>query len=565
MTANEENYLIRRITTEAFGPCLVIEPNRDGIIEALASSTESVSLLVNHEGPEMQAEFSELNSPCDLISRAELASLEPISSLLIFGVPEGESAEELIDLAIAKVCDDGFVLIDLDIKSKGQQIRLTRLIEASLTNMEQSDGWAREGNFALTGYKTATGQEAASRPQDDPADLTVIAYISVVDAASELLVADLLFRQSLLPGLVLLIDDTPEDATSMPEDLWGMAPYTATQPALIKTGGIGRYLAITQAMEHVTSEYLAFVEPGQRPSPQWSRQLLLALDKNPECGAVVGGAIETIEELDEVVAHDLGYADAPTSNPLALLLSGVFPPVAAAIYRSFDLKNAWGNLDPQLHSVALYEDLLLQILEKGDLSTVSLPLLNYSSYESDVEDKKTVLSRHVARCGLDRLVDSLKIFGADDHRGLAFHVRAAAFRELGMLKEALADYQSALALDAELEELQIDYLGCLQEMAKYDLLIETAGEYWQASKENFKAGVILASAFLEKRQLDHARECITELLDNYPDVELLPILKFRLNLICDGHDERDKEFQELLLSLASHFDDNEHLELFTNL
>ncbi len=516
---NPDEILSAFVTSEVFGNLLLVEPRRDDLLCAVAASVREVTVCRSgKQAREDCRELDRLGCSAKAVKPKGLSALDSHSSLMIFDIPRGETPEEFLDLALAKVADDGFVLIDIELDSKSQLLRIQRILEASLGEFLPDTGWAEGDRFSVAGRRLANGRELVLEVPEEPLSLTVLCYVNDDSQAVDELAVSLLFRQSTLPALVIFLDDSRQEEGCLPDDLWGMAPQSPTQPALIRTGGVGPLAALKEGMAHVGTKYVIAIEAGQEPSPRWADQLCSALDARPEASLAIGGALEWDLDRETLVTRCLQVPDGECCNIFALILvaSDTPLPLGAVLYR-YDLLAALIDNCEDAELQVLAHDLLLQAAERSDTVHVPLPLLTYSSGVLEGSALKSVMERLHGRNAMPRLIDALSMLPENEREGIALEVRAEAALNAGAFDAALNDYQRALELDPDYPDLRVEYLVALRMAGREKDVVEQARTWWREDESNVQYALLLVWGLVASGEAERANALLLQLEREFPD------------------------------------------------
>lgn len=555
---NSDEILSSLIVAEVFGNALVVEPRGDDLLPSLAAAVRTVAICRADESL-AEEDAGELRSlGCDTmeVDPQSIGDLECQASLLIFDIPEGENAEEFLDLALSKVADEGFVLIDIEIESKSQLGRLQRILEASLAEVIEDAGWSDGQRLSIAGRRNATGNELTIEMSDEPLDVTVLCYVDDESEAVDELAVSLLFRQSVFPALVIFLDDSKTKEGVLPDDLWGMASQSPTQPALIRTGGVGRTAAYAEGAKHIETQYGIMIEAGQMPSPRWAEQLSLALATEENASFALAAALEYSEDGDGPANRAIQIPDRGNHNPYVLFMMAhsSLPLSGAVMYKSELLQELLSD-ETLCGDDILFDDLLLRASEKADAVNVLMPLLSAIRSPRTSESACGMMQALHGRSTLERLIDSLKMMPPEDQHGMALEIRAEAMLDVGAFDEAIVDYESALELDPDFVELRVEYLGALRSANRAEQVIEQAQLWLDEETDDVEAryGLLLAWGLKASGKMDLARELLLELEKESPsDIRVL------LNLqVLDDDPERSSRGRKLIELLSEQLPDAE--------
>ncbi|MFT7617839.1 MAG: tetratricopeptide (TPR) repeat protein [Planctomycetota bacterium] len=523
---NSDEILSSLIVAEVFGNALVVEPRGDELFCSLAASVQSVVVCRAEEsGEEDCDELRSLGCEVVAVTPKSLSDIEHQASLLIFDIPEGENPEEFLDLALSKTADDGFVLIDIQVESKSQLGRLQRILEASLSEVIEDQGWSEGGRLSLAGRRNATGNELTIGVSDEPLDVTVLCYVDDESEALDELAVSLLFRQSVFPSLVVFLDDSKDENVAIPDDLWGMASQSPTQPVLIRTGGVGRTAAYREGARHVETKYSILIESGQMPSPRWAEQLSLALDLEEGADFAFSAALEYTPEGEGPENRAIQLPDRGSHNPYVLLLMalGHFPLSGAVMFKRELLQQLLAD-ETLCGDDGLIDDLIVRASEKAEVVNVLMPLLSAIRAPRNEAVSRSMMTALHERGTLDRLIDSLKMMPPEEQHGMALEIRAEAMLEVGAFDQAIADYESALVLDPDYPELRVEYLVALRSAGRADQVV-TQVRHWLDDKEaeaDIRYSLLLAWGLFSQGALESARELLLELeRENPSDLRVL--------------------------------------------
>ena len=532
---SSDDILVSLLVQEAFGSALVVEPRRDGLLEALAATVTEVTLCAARPDADDVEALEALGCAVDKVKPKALGGSADRASLIIGGLPRGVTPEEFLDLALSKTYDDGFVLVDIETESRSQKLRIRRLLEASLEDVRDAEGWGEDDRLCLTGRRRATGREAVQEFPDEPLPLTVLCYVGPAAAPADVLAVSLLFRQTHFPALVLFLDDSPDSEAGLPDDLWGMAAHAPAQPALLRTGGVGRAKALQEAMEHVETTYAAVAEPGQVPAPRWAEQACSVLELFPEAGLAITEGLCFSTDGTELGAYSFQSDELAPRNLMADFVTdcGLLPPAGAVVYRSSVLAaaiaDAAGDSGDEFEAC-----LALHACDHHDAVTVPLPLISFSEGSPGAE--REALVRLQQRGRLDRLVAALSMLPEEQRRGVALEIRADALLESGAAEESLADYRAALELDPELPDLRASFLLALRHSGRAEEVIGAAEDWLTEQECDIRIALLVSWAHDALGRNDAAREILEQLEESVPDDP-----RVLLNLLIIDSDERTRE------------------------
>ncbi len=546
---NPDEMLSALIVAEVFGNLILVEPRRSDLLCSVAASVMNVS--VSREAEDIMTEDCEELARMGCLAKpvppGALGDLEIHSSLMIFDIPSHENPEEFLDLALSRVADDGFVLVDIVLESKAQMIRLQRILEVSLGEILPDFGWAEGDRLSIAGRRKAMGRELSLEVADEPLPVTVLCYVNDESVGVDELAVSLLFRQSVYPSLVLFLDDGKESEGCLPDDLWGMASQAPTQPALIRTQGAGQLAAFTEGMQHVETEHVIFIESGQSPSPRWAEQLNSALLNQPEAGFAVCAALEFDLQTQALETHCLQVPEGSCQNPYALLLMTAdgLPPAGAVLYRTALLRELMEQKTLATDQL-ISSDLLLRALEQADMVNVPLPLLTFDRTFPKPEDRRQMMEDLHARNSLPRMVDSLEILPEEDRLGMALEIRGEAMLEVGAFDQAIEDYKAALELDPDYPNLRVEFLAALRKSGKPEQLMEQAQVWCQEEEADVRYSLLLCWALVVTDAKTEAMALLLDLEKTYPgDYRIL------LNLLILNQDQEEAGRCQRLIELLS--------------
>lgn len=542
---NPDDILASLVVAEVFGNLLLVEPRRQDLLPAVAAAVSSVTVCSAHVEKEDCAELEALGTRAQPVEPSELAAIETQSSLMVMDIPEGESAEEFLDLALSKVADEGFVLLDIEVESKSQMLRIQRILEASLSEVLEDSNWAEGDRFSVAGRRRATGKELVLEVPAEPLPLSVLCYIDDNSQGVDELAVSLLFRQSVFPALVIFLDDSTGEIGALPDDLWGMAAQSPTQPAIIRTAGKGLASALKEGAQHVETEFAIVIEAGQTPSPRWAELMCLGLEAEPDAGLAVGAALQWDATGEELAARTLEIEAFTPQNPMALFLMSAhdLPPSGCAAFRTGLLNEVLSELDPEA-GLTHCGELILRALEKTDLINIPLPLLTFlhAGGTADPAMMRALFERNE----LGRVVDSLGMLPEEDRASVALEIRADAMLEAGAFDEALADYKEALALDPTYPDLRISLLATLRAAGRAIELIENATPWMDEEDPDVRCGLLLAWALHSTSQNNEAADLLARLEAEFPDDA-----RVLLDLLLIGQDETGQQRGERLKTILS--------------
>jgi len=275
---------MKSILEGAFGPVLWVPGDRVDLAPAIAAAASAVNLVGNPlqlKATSDELERLGLPSPQIIGSAEELAqdSAELVGATIINAAPFPGESLEWLESALARTAHEGFVQINAS-SGLGPKGRLSRLLEASTQSM-CAPSWSVASARCWVARRDAFGAELELDALEC-ADAAAILPCSAADVPGglEIVCADLLFRQEVPPSVLLILDSTPEGEEGIPEDLWGMAAHSATQPAIMRVndeGGEG----LEAAMEAVDASWIWIADPRMRPAPALVRVVDAVLDARP--------------------------------------------------------------------------------------------------------------------------------------------------------------------------------------------------------------------------------------------------------------------------------------------
>ncbi len=484
-----ETRLCELLITELFGTIVVLGPDRGELLPALAAAASEVLLVEDGESEEVAGELVDLGAEVTVVEGAAIEEIEPASGLVLARLPE-EKPEETIDRLLGAVADEGFVLCDLPPMPRSLRLRLDRLIRSMLVDVRMIEEAAETGALVLAGRRKARGVDFLCELDRDPLPLTVFVYGEKAGPALNLLVLDLLFRQSVPPAVVIVLDDAKAAEDRVPDDLWGLAGHSISQPAIIRCEGRGRIAALREGLSQLDTEYAAFLEAGQRPAPLWAERLCDLLTAEEGVEVAIGGAIERRVEGD-LLEHAIGTG-AGAGNLLAILLAGEPPAAGAMIFRDgpqLDLGAAPAELEDAAPLL-----MMLRAAQAGDVGNMPLPLLVFEAATSTPTARRVALEVFADEVNIERVEAGLSMVPEEDRAGLARHVLAGALHEASALGPAIDFYRRALAIEPGLVELRCDLLRALRESGQAEAFRTEAEAACAASPDEPALRLALAAA-----------------------------------------------------------------------
>ncbi|MCB9832427.1 MAG: hypothetical protein H6807_08125 [Planctomycetes bacterium] len=476
------------LVTESFGNLILVGPDRHDLLPALGACCSEFLLIGDEDADEVAEALAEMGAEVGIVAVDEDEGDDRMACGLILARLPDEPLAESVDRLVGRVADHGFVLCDLPPLPRSDRLRLERLLRSLLTDIVVLDDAETEGGLVLHGRRKARGVDQVVMVEGSPLSLTVFVYSQVADEALNQLVIDILFRQNVPPALMIVLDDAIRDEDRVPDDLWGLAGHSVTQPAILRSGGVGRSAALVEGLDQLETDYFAILEAGDRPSALWAERLTGFLDLEEDCGAVVAGAISR-GESGELRERALGCDPGP-GLLLPILLSGEAPARAVLVFRSAALtRELPGGLDE-----ALPWHLLLQVAAKGPIGNLPLPLAVCVDRPLAGADAARALELLARDLDPKRIEEGLTMVPAEDRPGLARHVLAGALHQAGLWDLALPIYRDAISLEPDLVELRVDHLRALRWSGRAEEFLAVAREVSAAAHEEGRYRLALAAA-----------------------------------------------------------------------
>ena len=362
------------ILQHAFGPTLVVG-GRPAVAKAAAASSAMLYLhatpteLARAEADAAAAGLVDVMPlPLDDEGRPELPEGFYFSSLIVLETPEVDDPADLIDQLLARCAHEAFLLFDLP--AGGILERRLRLMLDGLARDVVTPPWAPEGRFLLRATREAPGRDAPEFESPEPLDVSVLVPTRGRPELLNELLVDLLFRQNWPPALVLIIDDAGPGEPAVPEDLWGMASVCETQPAILRSGGVGKATALSMALESVETSFVAVIDDDDRVAPNHLLALVSAMEENEGWVAVASDA-----HLIDGEGEPLGPRPMPELAPEAFLpalleASVILQPTALMRRAAIEKAGGWNS---RLERAQDW-DLWIRLAEQGPIGRVPAPL-----------------------------------------------------------------------------------------------------------------------------------------------------------------------------------------------
>ncbi|MEZ6194323.1 MAG: glycosyltransferase family A protein [Planctomycetota bacterium] len=435
----ESDDLARALVEGAFGPIAVCGLRRAvPHLDALVAAASELRLVA---GPDEIAAFLALHGETLAVeTRAHeaVASGEavPLAGLVALDWPPGDDPFDALEALLAGVADRGFVWLDLPATAEAET-RLARALENLLDERRLVATGA--GRVVVSGRRDAPGRELADE-EPEPIDLTAIVYCRGDSTAANATVLDLLFRQNFPPHLVLVVDDAEDGIAPVPEDLWGMASWASTQPALVRGGGQGRLAALATAREFLETDAAVWIEAGDRLAANHLGALYAALLGEEEADfAIASGWVRAADGATRAWR-------APSVPPRALLavLQGEGAPPTAAL--AFRVEALDGITWPEGAESVFPEALATALAEEGRGVASALPLFFAAAPDVDDAAARTFRLARREREDLGRLALAHASAPRDERRARALADRARRLLAVGAAPEAREDLEAARAL-----------------------------------------------------------------------------------------------------------------------
>jgi tetratricopeptide (TPR) repeat protein len=445
MTFDAEAELEAAILRNVLGVTAVVGAERPRILDATGAAASEILLL---------APAWRMAAAQHALARPGLAPIIPapdgrlprrlpaLSSLIVLELPGGKDPAAALDRLLAAVVDGGFLAFDLAIGGADEK-RLRRVLETSVRDLVTPE-WGAAGRFTALAVREAPGREAPELESPAPLPATIMVYARGAPELAHEIAIDVLFRQTHPPALLLMLDDAGAGEETLPDDLWGMGGLSVTQPALLRTGGAGRAVALDIGLEHVESTYVLFAEAGDRLASRACAVLAAALDEHAKWGAAVARAWVASPAGAIAGSAELGAAMPETA--LAALLRGAAPAPAATLYRVKALRAAGGVVDA---GGAEDVDLLLRVAQKSPVGSVDVPVaIAARAPVAGQPAAHDVLARCAAALPIERLAAALADMPVAGRRAHAYLERGRALLRVGRFDPAAADLRAAIGAGA---------------------------------------------------------------------------------------------------------------------
>lgn len=288
----------------------------------------------------------------------------PIESLLVFAMPDGADPLDLLGRALSRTCDGAFVLFAADTSAETAR-RVKRLFDMTTRDREARDAGRRT---IITAVRDAQGFDAPERAMAPMVDAAILFYVDRATADVQAAIFDWLFRETSLASLMIVLDDAIDPAQRVPDDLWGAAEMSFTQPAILRTEGAGKGEAYAIGLEHVEEKRVVFADASARPAPGLLRALDRRLARSPRAGAafVAGLMKDGRPAADSVRPEGAGVKDGA-----AAVLDGLRVRPGAAMFLR---KNAM-RARTALASAAPAENLFLDVAHAAETEFIRAPLI----------------------------------------------------------------------------------------------------------------------------------------------------------------------------------------------
>ncbi|MEE9391232.1 MAG: hypothetical protein V3W41_01870 [Planctomycetota bacterium] len=483
--------LLPIIMGEVFGPTVVIGTQRRDLLPVIAASASELQLLATK--PVVMALEEEIG---DLIAapirrldprvveealsnreakrrrkRAKSRSEGALASLVVLGPPpEGELLAQ-IELQIVRLVHDGVFLIDTEMESNAKR-KLMRVLESVLdefrwlsdSSSDRVQGWGR---------RHAPGREPAFASHD-AASVTAVVYARGNPDEVNPLVVDLLFRQNTPPALVLILDDADPNVGEdpVPEDLWGLAAYAESQPALLKTGGLGRGAAYAEAVKHIETDLCVFYEGRERLVPNHIGIVAAALAHREDWVAAASRVL-AVDDQGQARGLTPGLSGHEVSRTAGLIERGGLAP-SALVVRSSALKEL--GFDPALKHRPLRR-LELGLSDLGAFGDIPLAL-SFSTQAprprrpQELEDERRILEEFNANCEIGKLAAGRQAAAQWQRREAAQLMLARALEGVSSTAAALTRYRAVVSAAPE-GEAEGDRADDGARLAAAALMLET--------------------------------------------------------------------------------------------
>jgi hypothetical protein len=227
------------------------------------------------------------------------------TGLVIWGGKEPVDPSAL-DQGLRHLIDDGNAVIasPTEVGSK----RLRNLMEAACYPgvLESQD--AATGRWMLSGIRRAPTTEPLIEEFEALASHTVVVLANGKSVALELVLCDLLLRQSRPPAQVMVMDLAGESDEPVPENLFGFAEATPSQVFLVPAGPIPPEECLFDALSGADGELFTALLDSDRCAPNWAKCLddwrdATVAPGRPRCFEGVSITLQSTTELERTDAH----------------------------------------------------------------------------------------------------------------------------------------------------------------------------------------------------------------------------------------------------------------------
>lgn len=369
-----------------------------------------------------------------------------MASLAILERPDSDVEVVVIETLLTQLGDDGALFIDIKGGGIGER-RIRRLVESLCVGIAEN-AWAEEGRLSITARRRPRGKPAIVDPLDEVLPVAVLIPTRNRVALAMEVVVDVLFRQSIPPALLVILDDAGPGEEQVPDDLWGFVESCTTQPAILRTGGVGKAVALNIGLEHVEQPYVAVIDDDDRLAAGALLSLATALEENPEWVAVASDAL-----IIDGAGAALGLRPLPSFEPaeaLTRLMEGcVYLQPGTMIRRESLMKTKGYN--ERLQRLQDY-DMWLQLAAQGPIGTVHAPLSMVRRHEGNARNPHIdqliqlsaieVMKAFLEDCSLECLAASLVELTTRAATARALELRGRALARVGMVDRALEDYEA---------------------------------------------------------------------------------------------------------------------------
>ncbi len=369
-----------------------------------------------------------------------------MTSLAILERPAADVEIEVIETLLTHLADDGALLVDIPGGGAGER-RIRRLIESLCAGVKDNT-WAEQGRLSITARRKSPGEAAPIEHLDEVLPVAVlIPTRNRIEILMEVVV-DVLFRQSVPPSLLLILDDAGPGEDQVPDDLWGFVESCTTQPAILRTGGVGKAEALNIGLEHVEQPYVAVVDDDDRLASGALLSLATALESHADWVAVASDAVI----IDERGAA-LGLRPLPTFAPeesLARLMEGCIYLQPGTMFRQAALQKT-GGYNARLQRLQDY-DQWLKLAALGPIGAIDAPLAMVRRHSGNARNPHLdqliqlssieVMKTHLADTPLEKLNAACVGLPPRMARARALELRGHALARVGMLDEALSDFEA---------------------------------------------------------------------------------------------------------------------------